>query len=211
MNKDLHNPAGVSDASLGPHHKLLSTEDLDKPLSEGAEYWDDDTERWEASEYAKMERKPATTLTYRIPLTLSDRLKAERDRAHEEVTRISELIKVVEAVEKGAEYEVMWPPNAVATGHWKHPVKDVDYYIKEGFKLRIKPLPPTPQTIPWTLETRPLTEVWVKRKDRSEEQLIVMWQENGAIVIYEGLISYETLHRDWLQRNGEPAGEKVKV
>lgn len=159
------------------------------------------TKQWCRSGCAERKWSADVDKTYRIPLTLSDRLKAERDR-------LDEQIRVVEAVEQGKEWQ--FEPSS-APGAWTHPDDmKLESCINLGIRIRIRP---TPSSIPWTLETRPLTEVWVKsnRRGMVNEYHIDQWKSEGVHIAGCGDVSYEQLHSDWIQRNGEPAGEKVTV
>lgn len=210
MNSDLHNPALVSQEQLGPNHKLLSTDDLDKPLPEGAEYWHSIKQSWETSNWNGL--RGSLNVTYRIPLTLSDRLRSERDG-------LDELIPIMEAVENGAEWEVKGNTAAIEWRDWSAPDKPLEWFLSPDrpvkWQVRLKPIPPTPRSIPWTLETHP-DVVCVKRKtdDGKEPVLhpcITNWGKENVFIQSYGWVPYEQLHSDWLQRSGEPAGQKVTV
>lgn len=195
----LHNPANLDLTLVGPNHKLLSTDDLDKPLPEGSEFWSDIGKQW----YPSNVDTARPSLTYRIPLSLSDRLRSEQQKHWDEK---EEQIRVVEAVEKGKEWEVNW----IGTGKgWERPIHSLDYYITNHAPIRLKPIPPTPRSIPWTLETHP-DVVCVKPNNAPKNHLLITrWNEKGGFMDY-GFVSYEELHSDWLQRNGQPAGQEVQ-
>lgn len=204
---NLHNPAAVPDSLVGPNHRLLSTDDLDKPLPEGAEYWMPASKQW--CECAYSESFPTKVDTYRIPLSLSDRLRSERDR-------LDEQIRVVEAVEKGAEWEIRAPEQSIISRQtWSEPDNPLEWFLSPEreckWQVRLKPTAPTPRSIPWTLETRPETEVWVRYKaDTSLELKIDGWCKTGGHVAGGSWHTFRDLHDHWLQRSGEPAGQEVQ-
>lgn len=198
-----HNPASISPQEVGPNHRLLTTEELDKPLPEGAEMWNPEFKWWRESVNAKYGRKPDPFTTYRIPLTLSDRLRSE-------IAEREELIKIADAVQAGAHYE-----HDCRREEWHEPspahqnVNELMMFFQDGYKLRLKPLPPAPRSISWTLDSHP-DVVCVKSKlYKGPHLLITRWCEGKAFIEDHGFVTYHELHSDWLQRNGDPAGQEV--
>lgn len=140
----------------------------------------------------------------------------DNEEIDKEIARLDEQIRVVEAVEKGAEWEQYHCSDGKhEIFEWFQPadqcVARLDQVIKLGGKIRLKPIPPTPQTIPWTLESHP-DVVCLKHKERPRAHVVVQqWDVNGCDIPGVGWRSYKELNNHWLQRNGEPAGEKVTV
>lgn len=178
----LHNPENVTPEQVGAGWRLLTTDEITKPLPGDTECWNHLTKTWQVSSNrgsvpCRFNQKTRTWRTQTAPPSpLVSLVTAE-------IAEKQALLETVKAIEAGAEWEV----KSNVTGDWYSPMDTLKCYIRHNHKIRLKPAAPVAPL--WDCAADVPMNAWVRF--RNEHSLY-----NLRSVKQDG-IGFASFHVDW--------------
>lgn len=193
MTTQLHNPANCVPAK---GYRILTVEEMTKPLPEGAMFWKSELNKWVPSEMIGCPVDGLNMVSFAVPITLTPF-----------ESRLQNYLAVYAAVKLGAGWECR---RVNTDGDWLEPSTQRIDYLEEiiiggRYEVRLAPVPSEPVEKRWNKpEDVPGPVCWLRWHDGSIDMIVGISGEgvlcNGELISWITLqnIKYSTDRKTWL-------------